>query len=428
MTETNKTYLSNSPSIAIWVAIKWFLLCLIIGILSGTSSAVFLLSLDFVGQVRTTIPWIYLLLPFGGLIIGYLYFKGPKEVNSGNNLILIEFKFNSSKISILMAPMVYLGTLITHILGGSAGREGTAVQMSTAISDQFSKFINFDSADRKILLCMGISGGFASVFGTPLAGAIFALEILSFQKFPLKFILPSLITALIAHFSCVELWSIKHSVYQVYSNAPFNWNNMFFIVLASILFGLAARTFAFFANLFSKIAQTTIKNPIFRPVIGGILLVLLYSTLNCTEFYGLGLNGIEKSFFIPLRDMNFLIKLLLTTFTLSFGFKGGEVTPLFYIGATLGNYLFQWIPLPLDLLAGLGFIAVFAGATHSMIASSVMAYELFGSEQLHYFIVACVISHLFSGTEGIYASQESFMQKVKVHQIKKLLKTKNQSI
>lgn len=415
---TQPTTQPNSFSLVM----KWIFICLAIGFLSGTSSAVFLLSLDFAGKVRNTFPWIFLLLPLGGILIGYMYFKGPKETSFGNNTILDAFKTNSSKLSILMAPMVYVGTLITHLLGGSAGREGTAVQMSTAIADQFSEFINFNSDDRKILLCIGISGGFASVFGTPLAGAIFALEILSFQKFPLKFILPSFITAFVAHYSCVEIYSIEHSSYHVFSDTPLTFYNLVLIVCASICFGFTARIFVFFANLFSKIAKQTVQNSIFRPVVGGLILVILYSCFNSTEFYGLGLSGIEKSFFIPLRDMNFLIKLLLTTFTLSFGFKGGEVTPLFYIGATLGNYLFQWIPLPLDLLAAMGFIAVFAGATHSMIASSVLAFELFGASQIHYFVLACVIAHLFSGHEGIYSSQDSFMQKVKVPQIKKLLK------
>lgn len=422
MTENTQLTQTIAQPNSFSLLMKWIFICLAIGFLSGTSSAVFLLSLDFVSQVRNTFPWIYLLLPLGGILIGYMYFKGPKEASFGNNTILDAFKNNSSKLSILMAPMVYLGTLITHVLGGSAGREGTAVQMSTAIADQFSKFINFNSDDRKILLCIGISGGFASVFGTPLAGAIFALEILTFQKFPLKFILPSFITAFVAHYSCVEIYSIEHSSYHVFSNTPVTFYNLVLIVCASISFGFAARIFAFFANLFSKIAKQTVQNSIFRPVVGGIILVILYSCFNSTEFYGLGLSGIEKSFFIPLRDMDFLVKLLLTTFTLSFGFKGGEVTPLFYIGATLGNYLFQWIPLPLDLLAAMGFIAVFAGATHSLIASSVMAFELFGASQIHYFVLACMIAHLFSGHEGIYSSQDSMMQKVKVPQLKKLLK------
>ncbi len=422
MTEKAQSSQPTAQPNSFSMVMKWIFICLAIGFLSGTSSAILLLSLDFAGKVRNTFPWIYLLLPLGGLLIGYMYFKGPKEASFGNNTILDSFKNNSSKLSILMAPMVYLGTLITHVLGGSAGREGTAVQMSTAIADQFSEFIKFNSDDRKILLCIGISGGFASVFGTPLAGAIFALEILSFQKSPLKFILPSFITAFVAHYSCVEIYSIEHSSYHVFSNTPLTFNNLALIVCASICFGFAARIFAFFANLFSKIAKQTVQNSIIRPVVGGMILVFLYACFNSTEFYGLGLSGIEKSFFIPLRDMNFLIKLLLTTFTLSFGFKGGEVTPLFYIGATLGNYLFQWIPLPLDLLAAMGFIAVFAAATHSMIASSVMAFELFGGGQIHYFVLACVIAHLFSGQEGIYASQDSFMQKVKVPQIKKLLK------
>lgn len=404
---------------------KWMLISIGIGLLSGSSSAIFLLSLDFVSQLQANNPWIYIFLPLGGLAIGYMYSKGPKEVSGGNNTILTEFKLNTKRISILMAPMVYVGTLITHLLGGSAGREGTAVQMSTSIADQFSRLIHFSAEDRKILLCIGISGGFASVFGTPLAGAIFAIEILSFQKFPRKFIIPSFITAFVAHYCCIYLWNVQHSEYHLFSQTPISISNVLLIVVASIGFGFAAQLFAFFANLFSTFARAITQNTVIKPVIGGIILVVLYATFNCSAFYGLGLKGIETSFFIPLRDMNFLGKILLTTFTLAFGFKGGEVTPLFYIGATLGNYLFQWIPLPLDLLAALGFVAVFAGATHSVLASSAMAFELFGIEHLHYFIIACFIANLFSGKRGIYESQDSFMQKIKFPSMKKIFKLRD---
>jgi H+/Cl- antiporter ClcA len=417
----------NSPKMNFTVSgiLKWLILCCAIGLLSGTSSAIFLLSLDYVSQLQNKIPGIYFSLPLGGLFIGYMYFRGPKEASDGNNTIFKEFKNGNSKISILMAPMVYLGTLITHFLGGSAGREGTAVQMSTSIADQFSRFVNFNSTDRKILLCIGISGGFASVFGTPIAGAIFALEILTFQKFPYKFIIPSFITALIAHFCCTHFLNVEHSEYHLFSHTPITINNLLLIILASISFGFAAQLFAFFANLFSTFAKAITQNNVIKPVIGGLILVVLYTAFNCKAYYGLGLKGIETSFFIPLRDMNFLIKIILTSFTLAFGFKGGEVTPLFYIGATLGNYLFQWVPLPLDLLAALGFVAVFAGATHSVFASSAMAFELFGIEHLHYFIIACFIANLFSGKHGIYESQDSFMQKIKFPSIEKLLKLRN---
>ena len=395
----------------------WSLVCIAIGILSGSSSAIFLLALDWVTQVRELHKWLIYLLPIGGLTIGLAYSKSPKSSQNGNNAIISEYRQFNTLLPLVTAPLVFLATILTHLLGGSAGREGTAVQMSAAIADQFSRIQFTRFANRKLLIKLGVAGGFAGVFGTPFAGAVFAIELLFKDKFHRKFILPTVLTAWIAHLSCITFFPVHHTEYHIFSTPSISLVNLLKIFIASVLFGLTARLFVISANLFSKIGSSITNIAWLKPVIAGFVLIFIYSIFNCEPFYGLGIKGIEDSFFRISRDSDFLVKLLLTTFTLSFGFKGGEVTPLFFIGATLGSALSGYIGLPTDLLAGMGLLAVFASATHSPISSSIMGIELFGIAYFGYFIVVSIVANFFSGKEGIYSEQKSFMQQFKLENL-----------
>ena len=384
--------------------IQWILICVLIGILSGSASAFFLLTLEWATQYREHNNWIIGLLPIGGLLIGLTYHYWGKEVVKGNNLLLEEYENPKKTIPLKMAPLVFIGTLITHLFGGSAGREGTAVQMGGAIADQFTDIFKLENSDRKILILLGISAGFASVFGTPLAGALFALEVLYFSKINFKSILMSFTVAFIAYFT-VEIWQVQHTHYNIAVVPEMSWSNLAWIIPVSLLFGLAAmlfsRTTHFWAGLFSK----WIKYAPLRPFVGGIVLALLVYFIGTTKFIGLGIPAIVDSFSNANAPYDFLIKILFTGFTLGAGFKGGEVTPLFFIGATLGSALSVFVPLPIGLLAAMGFVAVFSGATHTPIACTVMGIELFGIESGLFIAIACLIAYFSSGSMGIYQSQ-----------------------
>jgi H+/Cl- antiporter ClcA len=388
----------------ILLSLKWIFICVLIGIFSGSASAFFLVSLEWVTQFREHNNWIIWLLPIGGLCIGLLYHYYGKEVVKGNNLLLEEYENPQKTIPLKMAPLVLIGTLITHFFGGSAGREGTAVQMGGAIADQFSNLFKLDNSDRKTLILLGISAGFASVFGTPLAGAIFALEVLYFSKINFKSFLLSFLVAYAAYFT-VEFWQVKHTHYQISEVPEITLQIMPWIILASIAFGLAAmlfsRTTHFWGSLFAK----TIGFPPLRPFVGGLILAIVLYLIGTTKYIGLGVPSIVDSFSNPNQSYDFLLKILFTGFTLGAGFKGGEVTPLFFVGATLGSALSVVIPLPIALLAGMGFVAVFSGATHTPIACTVMGMELFGIQSGVFIGIACVIAYFASGSIGIYHSQ-----------------------
>lgn len=383
---------------------KWILICLLIGVFSGSASAFFLVSLEWVTQFRIHHNWIIWFLPLGGLLVGLSYYYWGESVLKGNNLLLEEYETPKKTIPLKMAPLVLLGTLLTHLFGGSAGREGTAVQMGGAIADQFTKLFKLDPSERKILIILGISAGFASVFGTPLAGAIFALEVLYFSKINLKSAVLSFLVAYSAYFT-VEFWQVKHTHYNIPNVPEIDLTNLFYTILISILFGFAAllfsRTTHFWSSLFSK----NIKYPPLRPFIGGIVLAIAIAGFGFTKFSGLGVPVIVDSFSNANAWYDFLLKILFTGFTLGAGFKGGEVTPLFFVGATLGSALSLVVPIPIALLAGMGFVAVFSGATHTPIACTIMGMELFGIQPGLFIAIACTVAYFSSGSIGIYKSQ-----------------------
>jgi H+/Cl- antiporter ClcA len=385
-------------------SLQWILICTMTGFFSGSASAFFLVSLEWVTQIRIQHSWIIWFLPMGGLIIGLLYHYWGTDVVKGNNLLLEEYQNPSKVIPLKMAPLVLIGTLITHLFGGSAGREGTAVQMGAAISDQFYRIFKLNAFDRKTLIIIGISAGFASVFGTPLAGALFALEVVYFNKISLKSCILSLLTAYIAYFT-VEFWQVKHTHYHIPIVPEMNYENLLWVILIGILFGLAAMLFSRSTLFWSVIFSKKIAFPPLRPFIGGIVLAVCVYFIGTTKYIGLGIPVIVDSFSTANASYDFLLKILFTGFTLGAGFKGGEVTPLFFIGATLGSALSIFVPLPIALLAGMGFVAVFSGATHTPIACTVMGMELFGIESGIFIGIACLVAYFSSGSIGIYHSQ-----------------------
>ena len=386
------------------ITLKWFIICSLIGIFSGTASAFFLVSLEYVTHFRNQNNWIIWFLPVGGLAIGYLYYFYGSNVVKGNNLLLEEYNNPQKKIPFLMVPLVLIGTLITHLFGGSAGREGTAVQMGGAIADSFSTIFKLSQSERKTLIILGISAGFASVFGTPLAGAFFALEVVFFSRVNLKSGLLSFVVAYIAYFT-VEFWRVKHTHYSIPFIPEFSFTTLFWVILVSIIFGIASLLFSRSTHFWGKLFSKNINYPPLRPFIGGLILSITLYFIGTTKYIGLGVPEIVSAFSNANTPYDFLLKIVFTGFTLGAGFKGGEVTPLFFVGATLGSALSVLVPLPIALLAGMGFVAVFSGATHTPIACTVMGMELFGIESGFYIGVACLIAYFSSGSIGIYKSQ-----------------------
>ena len=383
-----------------WFVGRWLLLAGLVGALAGTASAGFLVSLDWVTRWREGHPWALALLPLGGLAVGLAYHRFGNRVVKGNNLILDEIHAPSEVIPLRLVPLVLGGTLVTHLLGGSAGREGTAVQMGGALADQLSRWL--PRRERQLLLIAGMSAGFASVFGTPLAGAVFGLEVFLLGSLRYEAILPSFLAAVVADV-VTRAWGVSHTDYPALPAVPLTALGLGAALLAGVLFGLTARAFAALTHWVGRRFARLRYAPL-RPVLGGTLVAAAMWALGTTRYEGLGVPVIEEAFRHPLPVSFFALKLALTALTLGSGFKGGEVTPLFFIGAALGAALAPVLPLPVAVLAGMGFVGVFSGAANTPLACILMGLELFGEQAGVYLALAAVVAYLFSGHSGIYAA------------------------
>ncbi|WP_454719824.1 MULTISPECIES: voltage-gated chloride channel family protein [Cupriavidus] len=399
-----KTYVPPEPLAMLPYLGRWLVLASLAGVLAGTGSAALLAALDWATATRGSHPWLLWLLPLAGLAVGLVYHYLGQSVEGGNNLLIDEIHDPRRIVPKRMAPLILVGTVATHLFGGSAGREGTAVQMGGSFADYLTRLFRLGAQARRILLMAGISAGFASVFGTPLAGAVFGLEVLAIGRLRYDAILPCFVAAIVGDL-IPPLLGVHHTVYSVPFVPHAGPLTLGAMVLAGIVFGLAGMTFAEATHRLSRALKRRIAFGPLRPFLGGAVVAAAAMLIGTDKYLGLGIPTIVAAFQGPLPAYDFAGKMAFTVATLASGFKGGEVTPLFYIGATLGNALAHVLPLPVPLLAGAGFVAVFAGAANTPIASTIMAMELFGPEVGVFAGIACVVSYLFSGHTGIYHAQ-----------------------
>lgn len=384
--------------------LRWIPIASLAGVLGGSASALLLVSLSWATETRESYKWLIGLLPLAGLFVGCLYKYYGTSVEAGNNLILDEIHDPKRTIPIRMTPLILLGTFVTHLFGGSAGREGTAIQTGASLADQLARPFRLGPGGRRVLLMAGISAGFASVFGTPLAGAVFGIEVLAIGILSYDAIAPCFLAAFIGDLT-THAWGVHHTIYRVTETPAFNLRGLLCSAVAGAIFGLVGMAFARSTHAISRLFKQHITWAPLRPFFGGVIVALAVLAIGSTKYIGLGIPTIVAAFGTRQPPFEWAAKFLFTAVTLGAGFKGGEVTPLFFIGATLGNALSNFLPLPPSLLAGMGFVAVFAGAANTPIASTFMAMELFGAEAGAYAGVACVLSYLFSGHAGIYRSQ-----------------------
>lgn len=397
-------------------SLKWLICLGAIAALIGSASALFLWGLDVATQQRFAMPWLIYLLPLAGVAMGFYYRHLGKHVSSGNHIVLENVRKDGLELPFALAPSIVVATLVTHLFGGSAGREGTAVQMGAGIAAGFGKFFAGSRNAGKLLVCCGIAGGFGAVFGTPFAGAVFALEFAGKRIVSRKIIL-CLLTALAADFVCLS-WGIDHTHYPAIQlgHSPAVW--VFIaakLALLAVVVALVCRLYVSTTNFTTRKFREWFPHEAIRAGVGGAVVIALLLIVGTTDYLGLGtLPENSRSLTLPgflsadchAPAVVWLWKLVFTVVTLSAGFKGGEVTPLFFIGAALGNSVAWMIGAPTGLFAGVAMVALFAAATKTPAASIVMGMELLGWKIGLPLALCTLIAVRLGGSASIYPKSE----------------------
>jgi len=384
---------------------QWIALGAGVGVVCGAGSALFLWLLEEVTRYRETHDEIVFALPIVGVGIGLFYERFGTPIRGGNNLVIDTIHDGGPEIPLRMAPMVMVGTLLTHLFGGSAGREGTAVQMGASFADAIAHRLKVEPETRRLMLAAGVAGGFGSVFGTPIAGTIFGLEFVVLGSIEYHALVPALTAAIVGD-AVTRGLGIVHTSYPIV--APLALSPSILVRWVVFALAVAAVTTAFveLTHALKRILEARFPRLPLRMFASGVAVVVLWQAIGDDTYLGLGVPTIVRAFGDPsLPQYAFALKLVLTAVTLGAGYLGGEVTPLFFVGATLGSTLARWLDLPLDLAAGVGMAAVFAVASNAPLALSVMAVELLGASVLPHVVIVSAIAYVLAGHRGIYPSQ-----------------------
>ncbi len=411
MWEKMKAHIINCKGVLI-VFLKWVLIGCIVGGIVGIIGITFHWLLEEATVFRMEHAGILWLLPLGGLaIIGLYHLLGMKN-DRGTNFILVAVRQNEA-VSLKTAPLIFFSTIITHLFGGSAGREGAALQLGGSIASFLGRIIKLNEKDERIITMCGMAAGFSSLFGTPLTAVIFSMEVISVGIMHYSAIVPATIAAFVSSALAQELGFLPaaYALFGVPEGLKLK------MALSVGVLGIAcALTSMLFCIVMDRVSHTYriyIKNPYIRVFAGGALMLGFTLLLGTTDYNGAGMDIIQRAVEGQARPEAFFLKILLTAITLGAGFKGGEIVPTFFIGATLGCVLGPILGISPSFAAGLGLTAVFCGVTNCPIASVILCIELFGSKGIVYYALCCGISYMLSGYYGLYSEQKIMYSKVK---------------
>lgn len=392
-----------------FVDLKVISVSLCCAVVMGIISFVFLKMLGLSSVFREFFPYCIWFLPLSGMLTAFVYKRYGGESSKGNNLI-IQSANEGVKVPKRLAFLTFIFTLLTHFSGGSAGREGTAVQIGGTLTSNVADKLGFKNEDRKIIILSGLSAAFGSVFGTPLAGAFFGMEVCCIGQLSVSAVIPCFLSSYLAN-AVTLLLGATHEVHKISAIPSLDIKSVLVFISASILFGLIGKLFALGVKYLKLLYAKIFKNTVLSALIGSVIVVLLIVLLNLNEYEGLSTWQQTTAFEGNANWYDMPVKFILTTLTLGAGFQGGEVTPLFDIGASFGGWYANMFAIEPSFLAAIGLICVFGSAANTPITTIMLGIELFGAEAVPYFVFASLISFIASGKSGIYSAQERKLSK-----------------
>ena len=398
--------------IGLYVAalLKWMAVGALVGGVGGFVGAAFHLGVSYATAVRQAHPWILYLLPVGGVVIAGLY-KLCRLEGKGTNAVIESVHFGKS-VPTLLVPLIFVATVITHLLGGSAGREGAALQIGGGIGYRTGTLLRLGEKDLPLATLCGMSGVFAALFGTPLTATVFALEVISVGVLYYAGLLPC-ITASLTGYYIATVMGVEPTRFTVDMPA-LTWPALGLVTALAVGCALVSILFCRGLHITERLAERWLKNSFLRAAVGGLIIVLATLALGTTDYNGAGMDVIQRAVEQGQADgWAWLLKLAFTAVTIGCGFKGGEVVPSFFVGATFGCAAGGLLGLPPSFAAAVGLVAVFCGAVNCPIASVILSVELFGAGGMAYFAAACAVSYLLSGYCGLYSSQTILYSKLR---------------
>lgn len=398
---------------------KWIILAILTGVIVGGASSVFAGCIKGAIKFRTGSPWAFLFLPIAGLIIVFMYQMLDKD-DRGTNQVLSTIR-SKDDVPIKSAPLIFVATLLTHLTGGSAGREGAAIQFGGSIGNQLGRIVKLDEFDQHVMVMCGMSAAFSAVFGTPMAAAVFAMEVVSVGVMYYAALLPCVIASIIAAEFAAGL-GIHPEVFNVTNIPEITIENGLKMGVIAAGCGAVSILFCIALKIASKIYTKCLKNPYIRVFVAGCVVIVITLFLNTSDYMGAGSELIARAINGRARPLDFVWKMVLTAITMRAGFRGGEIVPGFCIGATFGCVCGQIIGFPPELAAAAGMVAVFCGITNCPVTSMLISFELFGFEGVSYYLIAISISYALSGYYGLYKDQTIVYSKYKAKYVNKRIR------
>lgn len=398
---------------------RWVLVSVLTGLVCGLVGTAFHLTVDLATAVRLAHPWLILLLPVGGIVIAAIYRVSRMEGKGTNGVI--DSIHDGDKVPLLLVPVIFVATAVTHLVGGSAGREGAALQIGGGIGNHVGRLLRLDDKDMRLVTLCGMSAVFAALFGTPLTATIFALEVISVGVLYYSGLIPCLVASVTA-FGVSRVFGIAPMRYAV-ALEPLEPLLLLKVCVLAVVCAVCSIVFCVAMHRTEQLAARAVKNSYLRAVVGGVIVVALTFIVGTDSYNGIGTDVISAALGNgEAPTWGFLWKIVFTAVTIGFGFKGGEIVPTMFIGAALGCTVGPLLSMPAQFAAAIALVAVFCGAVNCPIASIILSVELFGSGELLYFALACGIAYMLSGYFGLYSSQKIMYSKTRVEFINRYAK------